>query len=100
LAGVKVRKGAGENPAPFLEPCCPGNYFFSGAIGAAGAAGAMLSAGAAGAAAGGGGGGGGSSFFAQAERPIVAASISTNIIARYLRIGPHSFPSEFIRIRG
>jgi hypothetical protein len=64
----------------------------------------MLSAGAAGAAGaaagGGGGGGGGSSFFAQAERPIVAASNSANIIDRYLRIGPHSFPSEFIRIRG
>jgi len=61
----------------------------------------MLSAGMAGAAAGaGGGGGGGSSFFAQAERPIVAASIRTNIIDRYLRMDPHSFPSEFIRIRG
>jgi hypothetical protein len=60
----------------------------------------MLSAGIAGAAAGGGGGGGGSSFFAQAERAIVATSISTNIIDRYLRMGTHSFPSEFIRISG
>jgi len=100
FGGANVKKGAGETPAPFREPCCPGNYFFSGAIGAAGAAGAMLSAGMAGAAAGGGGGGGGSAFFAQAESPIVAASNSANIIDRYLRMGHHSFPSGFIRIRG
>jgi hypothetical protein len=48
----------------------------------------------------GGGGGGGSSFFAQAERPSDAASISTNINDRYFRIGSYSFLSEFIRIRG
>jgi len=98
------RKGAGDIPAPFLWNRAAGKLLLgaSAGAGAAGAAGAMLSAGAAGAAgaaAGGGGGGGGSSFFAQAERPIVAASIRTNIIDRYLRMDPHSFPSEFIRIR-